>query len=99
MRNVEVRIIRFKRATNEPEHTYALNDNGTPVMGCYYYDRSLGRFAAVQRILTKSQLETKCPIIEACDNIDYELPQLPASLVKGFKEAGNGIKNTFLRLP
>lgn len=99
MRNLNLRIISFKRSPDEPEWLYALNDKGEYKLGSYYYNRDLGRFAAIQQILHRDQLQLSHPIVEASTRADLGLPTIPPSFVKAYYESNKEIKNIQLRLP
>lgn len=99
MRNVQLRIISFKQTANSEEYLYALNDNSIPQIGGYYYKREYGRFAAIQRVLHPNQLNEKCPVVEATNSPNYELPRIPDNFVENYFKSNKEQKLIQLRLP
>lgn len=99
MRNLEIRLISFKRSPDEPEYIYGLSDR--PIkMNDYYYDRTQGRFMAIVRCLHEKQLGLVYPVIEATNNPNLiTLPSIPSSVVKSYFESNKQLKTITLRLP
>lgn len=98
MANVDCRVISFKQSPKLEEHIYLLSQRALQ-MGDYYYDRSMGRFACVQRVLHKSQLLTTCPKIEATSSDGYpSIKSVPTAFKQAYFAGGKTIKSTQLRI-
>lgn len=95
--NISCRVISFKQTADTPEHIYFLSERPLE-MGAFYYNRDMGRFAAIQKVLTGEQLKTSCPRVEATTEGKYGLPKVPTAFAGNYFKTGKTIKETNLRL-
>lgn len=97
MRKVTLRVISFKQSTDDPVYLYGLSDN--PItMGCYYYNRDLGKFAAIQRCLHEEQTKQLHPIIETTNNPKYDSPRIPEAFIKQYYDSNKTLTKLEMRL-
>lgn len=97
MENIKCRVISFKQSSEHEEHVYFLSDRPLET-GCYYYNRDLGRFAAVQRCLEQEQLKLTYPRIEASTDVNYELPAVPPIFKEHYFSTGKTQKTAQIRV-
>lgn len=98
MRIVELRLTHI--TVDEQDIVLALNDNRSIQKGEYYLSPKQPPFTAIQRALEPQQiLFNQSPVIEACTEPKYGLPDIPEVLVKRYFENKQLNNKATLRLP
>jgi len=86
MENIECRVIYFRQSKEEVKHIYFLLDKQIE-MRDYYYDRSMGAFAAIQQAGHLRQLTLNCPVIVATSNPRYpDIKRVPPAFEKAYRD-------------